>query len=107
MGKPESDWTKDPESQATQKKVFIGKVRNYYKNVGAAEVVLRGKIKLKIGDAILIQGPTTGSVEEKITYIEKNHKPIKEAKGGDKIAIKINSLVRENDEVYIVRLAKV
>jgi tetratricopeptide (TPR) repeat protein len=36
-------------------------------------MIIRGNIKLKVGDTLIFQGPTTGSVEEKIISIEKNH----------------------------------
>lgn len=103
MGKPVDEWTNNPESQATQKKYFVGKVRNYYKKIGALEIIITGNKKVRVGDAIIIQGPTTGSVEEKITYLEKDHQLIDEAQSGDKVAIKTNSLVRENDQVYIIK----
>jgi putative protease len=103
MGRPAGEWANSPESQATQKKIFIGKVKNFYKKIGVLEIVIQGQVKLKIGDSIIIQGPTTGSVEETITYLEKSHQSTKEASGGDKIAIKTNSLVRENDQVYLIK----
>jgi len=107
MDKPINEWTNNPESQATQKKVFIGKVKNFYKKIGAIEIIISGNTKVKVGDTVIIQGPTTGSVEEKITALEKDHQSITEAQNGDKVAIKISSLARENDEVYLVKLATV
>jgi putative protease len=70
-------------------------------------MIIQGDIKLKIGDSLIFQGPTTGSVEEKIVSIEKDHKEVKIAQKGEKVAIKINSLVRENDQIYIIRKNKV
>jgi putative protease len=49
LGKPINEWTKTPGSQATQKKVYIGKVLNYFKKIGVAEIILHGSINLKIG----------------------------------------------------------
>jgi putative protease len=103
LGKPINEWTKTPGSQATLKKVFIGKVSNYYKKIGAVEIKIQGSSNVKIGDTIVFQGPTTGSVEEKISSIENNHKQVKVAKKGEKVAIKINSVVREHDQVYLLK----
>ena len=107
LGKPINEWTKCGGSQATQKKVYISKVIHYYKKIGVVEMIIQGDIKLKIGDSLIFQGPTTGSVEEKIVSIEKDHKEVKIAQKGEKVAIKINSLVRENDQIYIIRKNKV
>ena len=103
LGKPINEWTKTPGSQATQTKIYIGKVSNYYKNIGAAEITIKPNIKIKIGETILFQGPTTGSVEKKIMSIEKNHQLVKLAKKGEKVALKIGSLVREHDQVYLIK----
>lgn len=107
LGKPINEWTKCGGSQATQKKVYISKVLHYYKKIGVVEMIIRGNIKLKVGDTLIFQGPTTGSIEEKIISIEKNHKKVDFAKKNEKVAIKVNSIVRENDQIYIMEENKV
>lgn len=102
LGKPINEWTENYGNQATQKKIYVGKVLNYYKNIKVAEVIIQGNQKIKIKDTIIFQGPTTGSVEEKIISIEKNHQSIKKAQKGEKIAIKVNCIVRKNDQVYLI-----
>lgn len=105
LGKPIDEWTKTNGSQATQKKVYIGKVTKYYNKINVAEILIQGSVKVKIGDLLLFQGPTTGSKEEKIISLEKDHKAITEATGGEKVALKVTATVRKNDEVYIIRKA--
>jgi putative protease len=102
LGKPINEWVQGHGSQATQKKAHVGKVLKYFKKIGVVEVLIQNT-KIKIGDNILFQGPTTGSVEAVIVSLENNHKQVKDAKKGEKIAIKIDSLVRENDEVYVMQ----
>jgi putative protease len=106
LGKPINEWTKTPGSQATQKKVYIGKVLNYFKKIGVAEIILHGSINLKIGDTVFFQGPTTGIIEEKIASIEKDHKQIKVAKKGEVVAVNSRILLRKNDEIYIFEKTK-
>ncbi|PKL72416.1 hypothetical protein CVV26_01990 [Candidatus Kuenenbacteria bacterium HGW-Kuenenbacteria-1] len=106
LGKPINELTSYCENQAIQKKVFVGKVLNYYKKIEVAEIIIQGNKKIKIGDIIIFQGPTTGSVEEKIISIEKDHQPILKAQKGEKIAIKINCIVRKNDQVYLMKRYK-
>ncbi|MFH1838238.1 MAG: U32 family peptidase [Candidatus Kuenenbacteria bacterium] len=103
LGKPINELTSYCENQAIQKKVHVGKVLKYYKKIGVAEIIIQGNIKIKIGDTIIFQGPTTGSMEEKIMSMEKNHQSIEKAQKGEKIAIKIKFIVRKNDQVYLTK----
>ncbi|MFZ2038877.1 MAG: peptidase U32 family protein [Minisyncoccia bacterium] len=106
LGKPINEWTKSYGSQATQKKEHIGKVTKFYNKIGVAEILIQGDKKLKIGDTVIFQGPTTGSREEKVVTMEKDHQSIKSAGRGEKIAIKIGVIVRHNDDVYLVKPSK-
>lgn len=101
LGKPINQWGKTYGSKATKKKIHIGKVKNYYKKINVAEILLESN-QLKVGDSIMFQGPTTGVIEQNITSMQKNHKEIKKAKKQEKIAIKTSQLVRENDKVFLL-----
>jgi U32 family peptidase len=103
LGKPINEWSGCGGSQATQKKEYIGKVTKFYGKIGVAEILIQGNTPLKVGDSVIFQGPTTGSVEEKIVSIEKDHKQIKVAERGEKIAVSIKFIARANDEVYIIK----
>ncbi|MBA2860619.1 peptidase U32 family protein [Methanococcus maripaludis] len=83
------------------KKIEVGKVVNYFKKVGVAEITLIDD--LKVGDSMLIIGPTTGCVEEKIESMQVESKNIETAKKGQNVGIKLENLVRENDKVYILK----
>jgi putative protease len=102
LGKPINEWTNGHGSEATQKKIYVGKVISFYKKIGVAEILVQNA-KIKIGDTILFQGPTTGSVEEKIISMEKNHELITKAEKGGKVAVKVRSVIGKNDLVYIMR----
>jgi U32 family peptidase len=101
LGKPLDGWTKVYGSKATKKKVYIGKVKNFYKNLGVAEILIESH-ELKINDQLMFQGPTTGVIQQKIDSMQKDHKEIKKAKKKSRIALKTKKLVRENDKVYII-----
>ncbi len=103
LGKPINEWTQSHGSESTQKKVYVGKVTKFYKKIGVAEIIVHGNTPIKIGDTLIYQGPTTGSHEEKIASLEKEHQSIIEAKQGEKIAIKVAKDLKINDEVFIVK----
>ncbi|MFA5176276.1 MAG: peptidase U32 family protein [Candidatus Nanoarchaeia archaeon] len=100
LGKPINEFT-SPDNQATRKKVQIGIIKNYYKNINVAEIKLLTR-DLKLNDLIMIQGPTTGVIEQKVNSMELNNKKIDIGKKGTIIGIKINNLVRKNDKVFLI-----
>ena len=93
------DFTKSENSSASKTKKYIGKIKHYWKNLGVAAVKIEAG-KLKLGDEILILGPTTFE-KTTIKSMQSEHKPINEAEKGQTIAIK-SPLCRENDELYLI-----
>lgn len=86
-------------SIATTRKIYVGKVLNYYKKKKIAYIKLEAN-NLNIGDSIYIIGNTTGVVELKIKEMMKDEKEIQSAEKGADITFPCNELVRENDKVY-------
>ena len=76
----------------------IGKVVNYYNRIKVAE--LRIWDDLAIGDEIMIQGPTTGSIAHIIDSMQIDGKAIDKAEKGSNVAIAIDEKLRESDFVY-------
>ena len=93
------DFTNTENSEATEKKHFVGKVLHYFSKLGVATIKVASQIK--VGDNIIIIGKTTGIEKAKIEQIEIKNKPVQKAKKGDEIGIKLKK-VRKNDEVYVV-----
>lgn len=92
------DFTDTYGSKATTKKIYIGYVKNFYKQQSVVEIKAEAD-KIKIGDTLMIQGPTTGVQEQKIESMEVNHKPVQEAQKQD-VGIKIKFTARPNDKVF-------
>ncbi len=86
------------DNQSKYIKKDIGQVVNYYNRVKAAE--LRIWDDLKIGDRIIIQGQTTGSITHTIDSMQIEGKSVSEVERGCNVAIAIEQKVRENDFVY-------
>jgi putative protease len=101
LGKPINEFSA-PDSRATKRKEHVGYVKNYYKNPGVAEIVVQAG-RLKVGDLIMIQGPTTGVFEQKIASMEINHKKVSEVNKGKNAGIKLEKTARQNDVVYLIR----
>jgi translation elongation factor EF-1alpha len=78
----------------------IGRVSGYFSHVGVAAIKLTDK--LKVGDKIRIKGHTT-EIEQKVDSMQIENKPVKDAKKGDHIGIKVSDKVRPNDKVFLVK----
>ncbi len=94
-------------NQATTKKVQIGKVITYYRNVKAAKIQLHTEgVKLKLGDEIIIEGAKTGSfVQQKISSIQIKMKTVTatpEVRPGNPIllSIGVDTPVKKGDWIY-------
>lgn len=85
-------------NQATHAKQDIGEVVNFYSQVNAAEIRLWNP--LKVGDEIIVQGPTTGSIIQKVESLQIDHQNIVEAQKGQNVGILLNGRVRPGDLVY-------
>ena len=86
------------DNQSKYIKKDIGQVVNYYNNVGAAE--LRIWDDLKIGDKIIIQGQTTGSITHTIDSMQIEGKSVDNVGKDSNVAVLIPTKVRKNDFVY-------
>ena len=86
---------------ATKRKTYIGKVTNFFTNIGVAEIKVETD-DLKIGDEIQITGPTTGVYVDVLTEIRVNEKFAEKAEKGVFCSIPVKSLVRRMDKVFRV-----
>lgn len=92
-------------SKATTRKVYVGKVLNYFKEPEVAHILLESG-KIKINDEILIMGETTGVLEIILEKMSVNDKEGSVANRGDEITLKVPLLVRRNDKVYLIENIK-
>ncbi len=99
LGRKIGEWSKEYGSQATKKKEYIGKGTNYFGKIKIAEFLIQAG-SLKIGDEILITGPTTGVIKTLVEEIRFDEKPVNEAFKGQSISIPITEKVRRSDKLY-------
>ena len=86
------------DNQSKYIKKDIGQVVNYYNRVKAAEIRIWDD--LKIGDRIMIQGKTTGSITHTIDSMQIEGKSVESVEKGSNVAIAMPDKVRENDFIY-------
>ena len=83
------EWCNIYGSTATRKKAYCGKITNWFGKLGVAEILVES-YSLKVGDKILIIGPTSGCVEYTVPEIRVDLKPVQEATKGTYCSIPIN-----------------
>ena len=102
------EWSEVYGSKATRKKVYSGKITNWFGKIGVAEILVESA-PLKTGDRILVMGPSTGVVEMDVPEIRVALKPVSEAVKGEYCSIPVDASLlegcdgklRRSDKVYI------
>ncbi len=98
-GGPTAELSAHYGSGATLRKVYVGKVTNFYKKISVAEVLIEAA-PLHKGDHLLWMGETTGCVEQSAETIHLTDSPVEEVRQGDLCAIKTDTLIRRGDRLY-------
>ncbi|PIV18066.1 MAG: collagenase-like protease [Flavobacteriales bacterium CG03_land_8_20_14_0_80_35_15] len=99
LGQKLGEWSDGPGSQATQKKVYIGKGVHYFPKANIGEFKMEA-YDLNIGDTVLITGSTTGAQEFQITELFVNDVQSQSATKGDSVTIPLTFRMRPNDKLY-------
>lgn len=99
LGRTLGEWTEQYGSQATQQKVYVGKINNFFQHLNVAEIKMETQ-SLSVGDHILVLGPTTGVYEDQLAEIRVDLKPVEETVKGEHCSIAVKTLLRRGDKVY-------
>lgn len=99
LGQRLGEWSKNYGSEATQRKVYVGKGIKYFSNIGVAEFLVEAS-ELNVGDKLLITGPTTGAVFCTLEEARVDLKPVQTVKKGEYFSFKTPEKVRPSDKLY-------
>jgi putative protease len=99
LGQRLGEWSANYGSEATHKKIYVGKVTNYFTKLGVAEFLLEAQY-LSVGNEILITGETTGAYEDIIDEMRVELKPVEKVEKGTYFSFKTKKLVRRNDKLF-------
>jgi putative protease len=101
LGRKIGEWTQRYGSQATKTKIFVGTVTNFFGKINVAEIRMETQ-DLKVGDDIMIIGPTTGVYEDTVSEIRVDLKAVESTEKGELCSIPAKDVVRRGDKVYKV-----
>ncbi len=99
LGRKMGEWSEQYGSQATRKKVYVGKIMNYYAKPAVAEIKVEAQ-PISVGDEMLILGPTTGVHNETVREIWLDEHLVEQASRGDVCTIPVGVPLRLSDKLY-------
>ena len=100
QGQTLGEWNTTYGSNATERKVYVGKATKFYSRLSVGEFQVEATT-FRLGDRLLVTGPTTGVMYLDATEIHDNDgHPVDEAPQGTRIAIPVTGKVRPNDKLF-------
>ena len=99
-------WSEVYGSQATRRKVYCGKVTNWFDRIGVVEITVESS-QLKKGDRVMVIGATTGVVEFDVDDLRVNLEPVETADKGDRCSVAVDTSIcpdgklRRGDKIYV------
>lgn len=99
LGRKMGEWAEIYGSQAEIRKVYVGKITNYFSDLKVAEVKIETN-SLSVGDDIYIMGPSTGVYEDNVKEIRVNLVNVETAQKGDVCSIPVQTFLRRSDKLY-------
>lgn len=99
LGQKMGEWSEKYGNLATEKKVYIGKVQNYFGKIGIGEFRIETG-ELSVGDKFMVMGETTGVVEGSVEELRYDLKSVNQVRKGDVFSMPTPAKVRKNDKLY-------
>ena len=99
QGQLMGEWNKNYGSCATERKVYIGRGVKYFSKLGVAEFTVDAA-DFKLGDKVLITGPTTGVMYLDATEIRLELEPVDYAPKGTHVSIPVPGKIRQSDKLF-------
>ncbi len=100
LGQRLGEWTERYGSSATKQKIYVAKVIKYFSKLAVAEIEMESG-ELRVGDQIVVTGPTTGIVMQEVEEIRFELEPVQRAEKGQRVSIPVKEKLRPNDRLYL------
>lgn len=102
LGRKMGEWSERYGSQATENRVYLGKVTNFFTRPQVAEMKLETAEQLKVGDRLMITGETTGVYTTTVEELRLEYDPVPVVRQGDVFSVKTDRPVHRGDKFYRV-----
>ena len=100
------EWSAHYGNRSTKQKTHVAKATNYFSKLGVAEFLMETGV-LRKGDEVLIVGPTTGVVEDRVREIRVDLQPVEQVEKGSYFSIAVPQKIRRSDKLYKIEERKI
>ncbi len=100
MGERLGEWSAKYGSSATRVKRYAAKATRYFPKIGVGEFLLEAG-ELKVGDEVVVTGPTTGALIFKIEELRLDVDPVEKVTKGSLFSTPVPAKVRTSDRLYL------
>ncbi|MDE7413500.1 MAG: U32 family peptidase [Muribaculaceae bacterium] len=100
LGERLGEWSAKYGSSATRVKKYVAKAMRYFSKIGVGEFYMEAG-ELKVGDEIVITGPTTGAIISEVKEIRFDLKPVEKVVKGQLFSMPVPEKVRPSDRLYL------
>ena len=105
QGQTLGEWNSNYGSNATEKKVYVGRGVKYFSKLGVAEFTCEAA-EFSVGDKLLITGPTTGVMYVDVDEIRYDLNPVQTAHKGQHVSFRVPGKIRPSDKLFKMVLNK-
>lgn len=100
LGRTLGEWSERYGSQATENKVYLGRITNYYPRPRVAEARLETAERLRVGDRIMVTGATTGVYSGTADELRLEYDPVPEVGQGNLFSFPTTEPLHRGDKLY-------
>ena len=104
LGRKMGEWSERYGSQATENKVYLGKVTNYYTRPQVAEMKIETAEHLRVGEDLMVIGQTTGVYRATVAELRlgDSAQSVEKVEQGDVFSVKTTEPLHRGDKLYRV-----
>ena len=99
------EWNKNYGSNATERKVYVGRGVKYFSRLGVAEFTCEAA-EFSVGDKMLVTGPTTGVMYVTVEEIHDDTHAVTTAQKGTRVSFRVPDKVRPSDKLFKIEKVK-
>ena len=102
LGQRLGEWSGKYGSSATRTKSYAARPLRYFPRLGVAEFLLEAG-EIRVGDELLVTGPTTGALEFKAGELRLDSGVTDKVVKGDVFSVTVPAKIRLSDRLYLLR----
>lgn len=99
LGRTIGEWSDTYGSKATERKLFLGRGVKYFDRIQVGEFEMQTH-SLKVGDDIMITGPTTGFIRTRVSELRVDNMPVESVAKGAIFSMPVSEQIRREDKLY-------